>query len=36
VLVSDDGLGEAARQTLAERVGELLVAPVGGPAEETG
>jgi DeoR/GlpR family transcriptional regulator of sugar metabolism len=36
VLVSDDGLGEAARQTLAERVGELLVAPVAGRAEETG
>ena len=30
VLVSDDGLGSAARQMLREQVGELIVVPVEG------
>lgn len=36
VLVTDAGLGEEARQVLAERVGELLVAPAGVRAAEAG
>jgi DeoR/GlpR family transcriptional regulator of sugar metabolism len=36
VLVTDAGLAEDARAVLAEQVGELLVAPVGGRAAEAG
>lgn len=36
VLVTDAGLGEEARELLAEQVGELLVAPVPGQAVEAG
>jgi DeoR/GlpR family transcriptional regulator of sugar metabolism len=36
VLVTDAGLGEEAREVLAERVGELLVAPAGVQAAEAG
>ena len=36
VLVTDAGLGEEAREVLAEQVGELLVAPVRGQAAEAG
>jgi DeoR/GlpR family transcriptional regulator of sugar metabolism len=35
-LVTDAGLGEEARELLAEEVGELLVAPVPGQAAEAG
>jgi DeoR/GlpR family transcriptional regulator of sugar metabolism len=36
VLVTDAGLGEEAREVLAEQVGELLLAPVRGQAAEAG
>jgi DeoR/GlpR family transcriptional regulator of sugar metabolism len=36
VLVTDAGLGDDAREVLAERVGELLLAPVGDQAAEAG
>ncbi len=35
VLVTDEGLPESARDTLAAHVGELVLAPVPGPASET-
>jgi DeoR/GlpR family transcriptional regulator of sugar metabolism len=35
-LVTDAGLGDEARELLAEQVGELLVAPVSGQAAEAG